>query len=175
MIKLIKKAIELLDSVTSVPYSRKGLGYTIGRGLDAVLPFTCYSYWFSCYFDRRGKLMKALQLGRLTIYLDFMFNCSSIQYIHVHTRPYIPSLLTIKRSVSKPRSWTCRQRPSQPNNICAMLTQSCFVFIHEFTFVSLKYARLPTTKFICKFAAERWKLIKIPHPILLKGLTRTIT
>jgi hypothetical protein len=52
--------IELLDAVTSVPYSRKGLGYTIGRGLDAVLPFTCYSYWFSCYFDQRGKLMKAL-------------------------------------------------------------------------------------------------------------------
>jgi hypothetical protein len=37
-----KKVIELLDAVTSVPYSRKGLGYTIGRGLDAVLPFTCY-------------------------------------------------------------------------------------------------------------------------------------
>jgi hypothetical protein len=60
MIKLTKKAIELLDAVTSVPYSRKGLGYTIGRGLDAVLPFTCYSYWFSCYFDQRGKLMKTL-------------------------------------------------------------------------------------------------------------------
>jgi hypothetical protein len=30
MIKLTKKAIELLDAVTSVPYSRKGLGYTIG-------------------------------------------------------------------------------------------------------------------------------------------------
>jgi hypothetical protein len=64
MIKL-KKAIELLDAVTSVPYSRKGLGYTntIGRGLDAILPFTCFSYmsyWFSCYFDQRGKLMKAL-------------------------------------------------------------------------------------------------------------------
>jgi hypothetical protein len=38
---------KLLDAVTSVPYSRKCLGYTIGRGLDAVLPFTCYSYWFS--------------------------------------------------------------------------------------------------------------------------------
>jgi hypothetical protein len=61
MIKSTKKAIELLDAVTSVPYSRKGLGYTIGRCLDAVLPFTCYSYWFSCYFDQRGKLMKALQ------------------------------------------------------------------------------------------------------------------
>jgi hypothetical protein len=52
MIKLTKKAIELLDAVTSVPYSRKGLGYTIGRGLDAVLPFTRY-------FDQRGKSMKA--------------------------------------------------------------------------------------------------------------------
>jgi hypothetical protein len=31
----------------------KGLGYTIGRGLDAVLHFTCYSYSFSCYFDQR--------------------------------------------------------------------------------------------------------------------------
>jgi hypothetical protein len=60
MIKLTKKAIELLDAVTSVPYSRKGLGYTIGHGLDAVLHFTCYSYWFSCYFIQRGKLMKAL-------------------------------------------------------------------------------------------------------------------
>jgi hypothetical protein len=59
MIKLTKKAIELLDAVT-VPYSRKGLGYTIGRGPDAFLPFTCYSYWFSCYFDQRGKLMKTL-------------------------------------------------------------------------------------------------------------------
>jgi hypothetical protein len=55
-----KKAIELLDADTSVPYSRKGLGYTIGCGLDAVLLFTCYSYWFSCYLDHRGKLMKAL-------------------------------------------------------------------------------------------------------------------
>jgi hypothetical protein len=54
MIKLTKQAIELLDAVTSVPYSRKGLGYTIGCGLDAVLPFTCYSYWFSCYFDQRN-------------------------------------------------------------------------------------------------------------------------
>jgi hypothetical protein len=53
MIKLTKKAIELLDAVTSFPYSRKGLGYTIGRGLDAVLPFTCYSHWFSCYLDQR--------------------------------------------------------------------------------------------------------------------------
>jgi hypothetical protein len=61
MIKLKKKAIELLDAVTSVPYSRKGLGYTIGHGLDAVLPFTCYSDWFSCYFDQRRKSMKALQ------------------------------------------------------------------------------------------------------------------
>jgi hypothetical protein len=60
MIKLTKKAIELLYAVTSVPYSRNGLGHTLGRGLDAVLPFTCYSYWFSCYFDQRGKLMKAL-------------------------------------------------------------------------------------------------------------------
>jgi hypothetical protein len=55
MIKLTKKAIELFDANASVPYSRKGLGYTIGRGLDAVLPFTCYSYWFSCYFDQIGK------------------------------------------------------------------------------------------------------------------------
>jgi hypothetical protein len=62
MIKLTKKAIELLDAVTSVPYSRKGLGYTIGGGLDAILPFTCCSYWFSCYCDQRGKLMKALQV-----------------------------------------------------------------------------------------------------------------
>jgi hypothetical protein len=61
MIILTKKAIELLDAVTSVPYSRKGLGYTIERGLDAVLPFTCYSDWFSCYFDQRAReLMKAL-------------------------------------------------------------------------------------------------------------------
>jgi hypothetical protein len=30
MIKLKKKSVELLDAVTSVPYSRKGLGYTIG-------------------------------------------------------------------------------------------------------------------------------------------------
>jgi hypothetical protein len=52
MIKLSKKTIELLDAVTSVPYFRKGLGYTIGRGMDAVLHFTCYSYC-SCYFDQR--------------------------------------------------------------------------------------------------------------------------
>jgi hypothetical protein len=58
IIKLTKKAIELLDEVTSVPYSRKGLGYTIGHGLDAVLPFTCYSDWFS--WLTRGKLTKAL-------------------------------------------------------------------------------------------------------------------
>jgi uncharacterized membrane protein len=58
MTKLTKTAIELLDAVTSVPYSRKGLGYAIGCGLVAILPFTCYSYWFSCYFDQRAKLMK---------------------------------------------------------------------------------------------------------------------
>jgi hypothetical protein len=63
MMKLTKKAIELLDAVTSVPYSRKGLG-SIGRGLDAALSFTCYSYWLSCYFDQRGKLMKALHQVR---------------------------------------------------------------------------------------------------------------
>jgi hypothetical protein len=57
MIKLTKKAIELLDAVTSVPYSRNGLGYTIG--FSAVLPFTCYSYWFSWYFDQRGKTCKS--------------------------------------------------------------------------------------------------------------------
>jgi hypothetical protein len=62
MIKLTKKALDL-DAVTSVPYSRKGLGYTIGRGLDAILPFTSYSNWFSRYFDQRGILMKALPLG----------------------------------------------------------------------------------------------------------------
>jgi hypothetical protein len=33
MIKLTKKAIELLDAVTSVPFSRKGLGYTINYSL----------------------------------------------------------------------------------------------------------------------------------------------
>jgi hypothetical protein len=64
MIKLTKKAIELLDVVTSVPYSRKGLEYTIGRGLDAVLPFTCYSYWFSCYFDQR-KINESPATSRL--------------------------------------------------------------------------------------------------------------
>jgi hypothetical protein len=32
----------------------------VGRGLDAILPFTCYSDWFSCYFDERGTLIKAL-------------------------------------------------------------------------------------------------------------------
>jgi hypothetical protein len=37
MVMFAKKAIELLDAVTSVHYSRKGLGYTIGRDLDAVL------------------------------------------------------------------------------------------------------------------------------------------
>jgi hypothetical protein len=37
-----------------------GKVWGIGHGLDAVLPFTYYSYWFSCYFDQRGILMKAL-------------------------------------------------------------------------------------------------------------------
>jgi hypothetical protein len=67
MIKLTKKAIELLDAVTSDPYSRKGLGYTIGRGLDADLPFFCYSDWFSCYFDQKGKLMKALKYNKAVL------------------------------------------------------------------------------------------------------------
>jgi hypothetical protein len=49
----------------------KDFGYTIGRGLDAVLPFTCY-YWFSCYFDQRGKLMKALdQLCNRQAFIHF--------------------------------------------------------------------------------------------------------
>jgi hypothetical protein len=75
IIKLAKKAIALLDAVTSVPYSRKGLGYTIGRGLDAVLLFTCYSYWFSCYFDQRGKLMKALIGQKRLIKHPYNFQC----------------------------------------------------------------------------------------------------
>jgi hypothetical protein len=58
VMQFAKKAIELLDAVTSVPYSTNGLRYR--HGLVAILPFTCYSYWFSCYFDLRGKLMKAL-------------------------------------------------------------------------------------------------------------------
>jgi uncharacterized membrane protein len=81
MIKLTKKTIELLDAVTSVPYSRKSLGYTIGRGLDAVLPFTCYSYWFSCYFDQRGKLMKAQVHVHLCIWSIFVSQVVCSKYI----------------------------------------------------------------------------------------------
>jgi hypothetical protein len=40
-----------------------GKVWGIGRDLDAVLPFTCYSYWFSCYFDQREKIMQALSLS----------------------------------------------------------------------------------------------------------------
>jgi hypothetical protein len=47
-------------SFTSLQLIIPGKLWGIGRGLDVVLPFTCYSYWFSCYFDQRGKLMKAL-------------------------------------------------------------------------------------------------------------------
>jgi hypothetical protein len=44
----------------SLQFLIPGKVWGIWRGLDAILPFTCYSYWFSCYFDQRGKLMKAL-------------------------------------------------------------------------------------------------------------------
>jgi hypothetical protein len=44
----------------SLQFLIPGKVWGIGRGLDAVLPFACYSYSFSCYFDQRGKLMKAL-------------------------------------------------------------------------------------------------------------------
>jgi hypothetical protein len=44
----------------SLQFLIPGKVWGIGHDLDAVLPFTCYSYWFSCYFDHRGKLMKAL-------------------------------------------------------------------------------------------------------------------
>jgi hypothetical protein len=37
---------------------RFGVYYRAWSG--SVLPFTCYSHWFSCYFEQRGKLMKAL-------------------------------------------------------------------------------------------------------------------
>jgi hypothetical protein len=83
---LPKKAIELLDAVISLPYSRKGLGYTIGRGLDAILPFTCYySYWFSCYFDQRGKLMKAL--------------CSGLAFFNAEVRITGPKWCEIKTAI----------------------------------------------------------------------------
>jgi hypothetical protein len=35
------------------------------RGIKAGVKLsgrTCYSYWFSCYFDQSGKLMKAMHL-----------------------------------------------------------------------------------------------------------------
>jgi hypothetical protein len=40
------------------------------------LPFTCYSYWFSCYFDQRGNLMKALSSpGPDSCWVDFVGHC----------------------------------------------------------------------------------------------------
>jgi hypothetical protein len=71
MIKLTKKAIEFLDAVTSVPYARKGLGYTIGRGLDAVVPFICYSYWFSCNFNQR-KINESPAMAGMLAYHRFL-------------------------------------------------------------------------------------------------------
>jgi hypothetical protein len=47
-----------------------------------------------------------------------------------------------------------------------MLTQSClFAFMNSQSISSIcnVHNYRPTTKFIWKFAAERWKLIKIPH------------
>jgi hypothetical protein len=70
MIKLTKKAFEFLDAV---PYSRKGLGYAIGGGLDVVLP-----YWFSCYFDQGGKLMKALLV---LCQSNTIYQCFNMEYV----------------------------------------------------------------------------------------------
>jgi hypothetical protein len=54
----------------------------IGRGLDAVLPFTCYSYWFSCYFDQKGKLMKALNKRLFQMVSPVSFCVSQAKYQH---------------------------------------------------------------------------------------------
>jgi hypothetical protein len=65
MIKLTKKPLNFLMQSLQFLIPGKVWGYTIGRSLDAVLPFTCYSYcmyWFSCCFDQRGKLLKALMV-----------------------------------------------------------------------------------------------------------------
>jgi hypothetical protein len=54
MIKLTKKSIELLDAVTSVPYSREGLGYTIGHGLMPSYLMKALKYKeviLQCYFQ----------------------------------------------------------------------------------------------------------------------------
>jgi hypothetical protein len=95
---LPKKAIELLDAVTSVPYSRKCLGYTIGRGLDAVWSITCYSYWFSCqcYIDQRGNLMKALM--RAPADKQYLLHATKITHYH---RP--KSITVIALHVRRPR------------------------------------------------------------------------
>jgi hypothetical protein len=53
--------------------------------LDAVLPFTCYSYRFSCYFDQRGKLMKALTWAKIKcsnyMYGNQDLHCSHLRYL----------------------------------------------------------------------------------------------
>jgi hypothetical protein len=60
MIKLTKKPLNFLMESLQFLIPGKVWGILQGVVWMPVLPFTCYSYWFSCYFDQRGKLMKAL-------------------------------------------------------------------------------------------------------------------
>jgi hypothetical protein len=104
-----------------------------------------------------------LQPGRLTIYLNRIFNRSSIQYIHTRLYPFAS---TGKLSVSKPRS--CRPRPSRPNDLYVVLTQSCLFSFMNSQSISSVWNVHNHLKICC------WKM-KIPHKILLKWLIRTGT
>jgi 3-hydroxy-3-methylglutaryl CoA synthase len=114
--------------------------------------------------------------GRLMIYPDRIFNCSSIQYTQLYVTHNAIRFLPVNLQSQSPEAEAAGR--AQVNQtifkVCAMLAQSCSFMNSQSISSSLKCARIrlhvPTTK----FAAKRLKLIKIAHQILLKWLTRTI-
>jgi hypothetical protein len=77
MIKLTKKAIERLDAVTSVPYSRKGLGYRAWSGCRLTFHLLLLLLVLLVQCSARGKLMKCNEILKMFSIMYFLLHFSS--------------------------------------------------------------------------------------------------
>jgi hypothetical protein len=125
----------------------------------------------SSAFIASKNCVTMFQPSWLMIYLNHIFNCNSIQGHNPITSCQLTFSLISPEATSRAQVNQAIFVPCSHNHVCFLS------WIHNQFLISLKCARLSTTKFLWKFASdsERWKLIKIPHQILLKWLTRTIT
>jgi hypothetical protein len=139
----------------------------LGKWPLRLIKVLCYGVRHpACYFRPPSKKVRhsSLQPSRSN---------NTIRTIHTHKTISLSFLLVNFQSLSPEAAG--HAQVNQTLFVPCSRSHFCFhSWIHN-QFHRLECARLPTTKFIWKFAAERWKLIKIPHQILLKWLTRTMT